>query len=111
MLRRDDGRVDSQFLVVGGSLDQFLAPVAQDVGAEHRGGLGAVVGHASFGGENRVHRALFPVPLGDDVAVEELAEQVAVPPDGEIGASLNRDGFAFEVMPWRGPQHEELRAG
>ena len=37
--------------------------------------------------EQRVERLRLPVPLGDAVAVEQLAEQVAVPPDGEVAAS------------------------
>ena len=51
MLRRDGRRVDAQFLVVGRAPDHFLAPVAEDVGAQRGRGLRAVVRRAAFGGK------------------------------------------------------------
>src|SRR4029453_6409162 len=41
---------------------------------------------APVGGEDAVGRLLFPVPLVDVVAIEQLARDVAVPPDGEVAA-------------------------
>jgi len=97
MLRRDDGRVDAQFLVVGCSLDQLFTPVAKEIGAKCRCGLAAVVGLAPFGCENPAHLACFPIPLTDCISVQYFTQQVTVPPDGEVVAASHLDGFAFDV--------------
>ncbi len=41
-----------------------------------------------MGGEQAFGGLGFPVPLGDEVLVEQLAKQVAVPPDGEVGGGV-----------------------
>ncbi len=73
VLGRDLGRVDPQLLVVDGAPDDLFPPVAEDVGAEARGGLRPVVGRAVPGNEQGGFGARLPVPLGDAIAVEDLA--------------------------------------
>jgi len=103
--------VDSQFLIVGGSLDHLSRPVAQDVGAEH-------CLWTSNRCWTRILRRVkivsiaFPFPqfhLVDDVAVQELAEQAPSHQMGEIGASLTGTVFALEVI--GAPSHENCPPG
>ena len=91
---------NAELLVVGGTEYDLFAPVAEEVDAESRGGFGAVVGGASFGGEDHVVGFLFPIPFRNTVAVEDFAEEVAVPPDAEIarGGVLLGDFFALHSV-------------
>ncbi len=55
--------------------------------AEAGGRFGAVVGDAADGGEDGDEGLPHPVPAHDAIAVEEVAQQAAVPPDGEVGGA------------------------
>jgi len=86
-------------MVVGGAPDDFLAPVAEEVGGKDGGGFAAVIGGAALRHQQASLGSIFPVPPGNGGAVEQFAEQVAVPPDGEIagtGRALG-DFLAFGV--------------
>ena len=54
---------NAELLVVGSAENDFFAPVAEEVDAESGGGFGAIVGGASFGGEQRILGFLFPIPF------------------------------------------------
>src|SRR5206468_2933019 len=94
---RDGCREDAQLLSVARSGDEFFAPVAEDVRAKAGIGFGAVVGDALEVGAGKEARLLIilVVPLGDGHAVEQLAEQVAVPPDSHVARSGRRRGNPF----------------
>ena len=62
---RDGGAVDSQLRVVVSRNDDFLSPVAQDVGLQRRIRLGSVVAVAAFERLENFHLLLFLVEFAD----------------------------------------------
>lgn len=82
--------------LVGQREDGFLAPIAHDIGHEAGVGLGAVVGHDArhvVERDDPIGLLAGGVPLGDDRPIEQLAHQVAVPPDAEVvGGPATRGG-------------------
>ena len=88
--RRLSGGGEDTKLIVGCALDDFFAPVAEDVALECRRLLGAVVGICSCHVCNDS-----PVVLAYGSFVERLFLQVTVPVDSEIHAKtiLSEDIF------------------
>src|SRR5262249_25970170 len=81
---RDRRRVDAQLRVVGRAPDHLLPPVAEDVGTQAGRRLGAVVRRTAVGPQEDGFGFLLPLPFADRGPVEQLAQQVAVPPDAEV---------------------------
>src|ERR1700710_2155278 len=81
------GGVDPQCPVVRGPPDDLLPPVAEDVGRQRGGGLGAVVRRDAGTGQQA--GVATGAVLVDMRAVQQLPLRVAVPPDDEVrGAGL-----------------------
>ena len=99
MSRRYCGRIDTQFLTIPRSPDGFLSPVSEKIGAESRRCFGSVVRGTFFRRrENGLHATL-PVPLGDTIAIAQLAKQITVPPAQEILRSgPGADGLARAIV-------------
>nr|GEU28583.1 indole-3-acetaldehyde oxidase [Tanacetum cinerariifolium] len=99
---RDRGAEQQQRRIAGVAHHDFLAPVAQQVGRQHRRGLGAVVGGAAVCAqvEQVGHAGRGRIPLLHDQAAQRFAQQVAVPPHAEVhrrgrrGADLHARGRA-----------------
>ena len=85
ILRRDGGYVEPQlgaFVVTG---QHLFAPVTQDIGTKTWVRLRTVVELHPVKAADGLHAACLPVIFRHRLMVKHLAEQVAVPPDTEIG--------------------------
>src|SRR5207253_1382337 len=82
--------------------------VAEEVGAEAGGRLGAVVGAAALRRQQWGLRPRFPVPLRYRDAVQKLPQQVAVPPDTEVARARLSLGNG---LPLHVPDAAQPRAG
>src|SRR5688572_25341197 len=97
MLGRDRRREDPQLLIVGSAQHDFLAPVAEEIGAQGRSRFGSVVRYAALGTKEHFSRFLFPVPLRDCVAVKQLAQQIAVPENSEVARPRHLVGYLLSL--------------
>ena len=88
MLGGDGGDEDAQFAAVGCARHHLLPPVAEDVGGEGGVGLCAVVEDDALEAFHLADGFVGPVVFGHRAAVEEFAEEVAVPPDAEVDGEV-----------------------
>ena len=108
----DGGGIDAQLGRIRCTGDDFLAPVAKDIGGQVRGVLGTVVGQGTFEHIKDIHIVGFPVVLvdglggvtvgsADVLAVGHFRQQVAVPVStpvaGEVDALGFRDDLAVDL--------------
>src|SRR5688572_17311092 len=77
-------RVDPQKCVVGGTPDDFFAPVSEEIGGQSRRGFSTVIGRSAFCCQQPDERGGRGIPLGDPVAIENFAKWIRVPPHGKV---------------------------
>ena len=83
------GGEDAQFFVVASSGDDFLPPITEYIGAKDRVGFRSVVGNTVeiAGGKQIGFDGSIVVPLRDRHAIEQFAQQIAIPPDAHVAGA------------------------
>ena len=99
-IRRYVGVVQTQLAAVLGPHQYLLAPVAQYVACYTGIGLGAVVPQRAFHCQQRLAGSIVPVILAYDIPVQQLTQQVTVPPYSHIDRCHGLH-FADEFLPGR----------
>src|SRR5574344_1191588 len=77
--------------------NDLFAPVAQKVGAQVGRCFGAIDGGATVSPEQDDVGFFFIIPFTDGVSVEQFAQQVAVPPGGEVAGAGAFGGDTFAL--------------